>query len=84
MMRRWLAPTARAAGTSSIPGVAWAWGYNSSGQLGNHSTADSPTPVAVAGAARFAALGGGWDHSIGLASDKRPTPVGGPSPTPRG
>ncbi|MES2572660.1 MAG: hypothetical protein V4710_21735, partial [Verrucomicrobiota bacterium] len=51
-----------------------AWGSNSSGQLGNHSTSDSRTPVAVDAAGIFSgkfviAITAGGDHNLALCSD---------------
>jgi alpha-tubulin suppressor-like RCC1 family protein len=40
-------PNSAAAVSSPSPGVAWAWGKNLHGQLGNSSTSDTTVPVAV-------------------------------------
>ena len=47
-------------------GAAYCWGDNYTGQLGDGSTTNSPTPVAVAGGLSFSALGAGFDHTCGL------------------
>jgi alpha-tubulin suppressor-like RCC1 family protein len=55
-------------------GSAYCWGANSSGQLGNGSTTDGSTPVAVAGGLAFTALAAGGrsgtsqGHTCGLTS----------------
>jgi len=51
-------------------GEAVCWGENKSGQLGNGSTAASPTPVAVQGDHQFSALAVGGAHVCGLADGK--------------
>jgi hypothetical protein len=53
-------------------GVAYCWGLNSSGQLGNGTTASSTTPVVVSGGLTFLELGAGYQHACGLASDSMP------------
>ena len=45
---------------------AYCWGYNNNGQLGDGTTANRATPVAVAGDLTFASLEGGVDHTCGL------------------
>jgi alpha-tubulin suppressor-like RCC1 family protein len=50
-------------------GVAYAWGANFDGQLGDGTTTSRPTPVAVSGGHVFRAIAGGYRHTIGLASD---------------
>jgi len=54
-------------------GTVYAWGYNQYGQLGNNSTTNSSTPVAVTMPAgvRFVQLAGGGSHSLALAADGR-------------
>ena len=47
-------------------GVAFCWGLNTSGQLGNGTRLASPTPVAVAGGLTFATLGTGTDRTCGV------------------
>ena len=51
-------------------GVAYCWGRNREGELGNGDTVDSRTPVPVSGGLTFAALSAGGYHTCGL------TPVG--------
>ena len=51
-------------------GAAYCWGSGFGGQLGNGSSAASPTPVAVSGDLRFHSLSAGWDfHTCGLTTD---------------
>ena len=50
-------------------GNSWTWGSNYKGQLGNHSTSDSPVPVQVSGLAAFVGIAGGQYHSLALGSD---------------
>jgi alpha-tubulin suppressor-like RCC1 family protein len=55
-------------------GKIYAWGINSSGQLGNNSTSTSSVPVAVTTSGALSgktirALAAGADHTIALASD---------------
>lgn len=52
-------------------GVAYCWGDNSRGQLGDGTTAPSWRPVAVAGGFQFAALTAGDRHTCGLHPDGR-------------
>jgi alpha-tubulin suppressor-like RCC1 family protein len=61
-----LAPAATAQAASL--GAA-AWGYNSSGQLGNGSTTISHVPVAVSGLSGVTALSAGGEQSIALFSN---------------
>jgi serine/threonine protein kinase len=51
-------------------GEAVCWGENKSGQLGDGSTATSPTPVAVQGDRTFSAIAVGGAHACGLADGK--------------
>ncbi len=49
-------------------GVAYCWGANASGQLGNNSTTDSATPVAVIGLpSPVTAIAAGQNHSCAVA-----------------
>jgi alpha-tubulin suppressor-like RCC1 family protein len=54
-------------------GYAWAWGNNSSGQVGDNSTANRSAPTSVVGNHKFASIyGGGFaglSHALGLKSD---------------
>lgn len=47
-------------------GIAFCWGLNIYGQLGNGSTTDSPIPVAVSGGLSFTAVAGGLFQTCGL------------------
>jgi alpha-tubulin suppressor-like RCC1 family protein len=47
----------------------WAWGINSSGQLGNGTTTDSATAVTVSGLASMTAIAAGHDHAVALKND---------------
>jgi len=50
-----------------IGGVAYCWGYNGYGQLGNGSTANSAKPVPVSGNLTFTVVTSGDWHTCGLA-----------------
>lgn len=50
-------------------GVAYCWGDNSVGQLGNGSTESSMIPVAVSGDLRLTSISVGWDHTCGITVD---------------
>jgi alpha-tubulin suppressor-like RCC1 family protein/predicted Ser/Thr protein kinase len=50
-------------------GVAFCWGRNVYGQLGDGTEQDRPTPVPVAGGLRFTALHASGAHTCGTASD---------------
>ena len=58
-------------GLKSNDGSAWAWGLNSSGQLGIGVFPSVSSPVLVVGSQRFkfAITGQGASHSLALASD---------------
>ncbi len=45
-------------------GTVWAWGSNSSGQLGDGTTAIRTTPVQVSGLTGIAGIAAGWYHSM--------------------
>jgi len=44
----------------------WCWGKNTTGQLGNGTTADSTVPVQVAGLPPAVAVAGGHDHTCAI------------------
>lgn len=50
-------------------GVAYCWGRNFDGQLGNGTLIDSPLPVLVRGGLQFAGLDAGGNHTCGLLVD---------------
>jgi hypothetical protein len=65
--------TALDVGGSFVCGIdnsaaAWCWGTGGSGQLGDSSNADSPTPVAVSGGHTFTAISTGSDHACSIAT----------------
>jgi alpha-tubulin suppressor-like RCC1 family protein len=47
-------------------GTAYCWGFNYSGALGNGTTANSATPVAVAGGLTFAVVSAGAGYTCGV------------------
>ena len=52
-------------------GVAYCWGENGSGQLGDGTTTTSEVPVRVATTERFRSVTTGYAHACGLATDGR-------------
>jgi alpha-tubulin suppressor-like RCC1 family protein len=50
-------------------GAAWCWGFNQNGgQLGDGSTTNRNSPVAVTGGLTFTAVSAGGDHTCGVAT----------------
>lgn len=49
-------------------GQAYCWGFNDSGQLGDGTTTNSPSPVPVATSLTFVSLVAGGEHTCGLTS----------------
>jgi alpha-tubulin suppressor-like RCC1 family protein len=47
-------------------GKVWAWGNNSSGQLGDNTVTLKSTPVAVCGNYTFCKISSGFEHSLGI------------------
>jgi alpha-tubulin suppressor-like RCC1 family protein len=52
-------------------GQAYCWGSNLGGQLGDGTTTDRLTPVAVAGGLRFLQINAGADHTCGITTSER-------------
>ncbi|MFP2935077.1 RCC1 repeat-containing protein, partial [Pyxidicoccus sp. 3LG] len=50
-------------------GTVWAWGWNTSGQLGNGTWDAWPIPVQVLGLTGVVSLAAGNEHSLALKSD---------------
>jgi alpha-tubulin suppressor-like RCC1 family protein len=50
-------------------GTAWAWGFNSFGELGDGTTTDRLSPVQVTGLTGVTQVAGGCGHSLALRSD---------------
>ncbi len=49
--------------------LAYCWGYNFAGQLGDGTTTERPAPAAVSGGLRFRAVSPGISHTCGLTTD---------------
>jgi alpha-tubulin suppressor-like RCC1 family protein len=47
-------------------GTVWAWGYDSAGQLGIGSTANSAVPVKITALSQVTAISAGWDSSVAV------------------
>lgn len=52
----------------TLGGQAYCWGFNDQGQLGDGTTTNSPSPVAVATSLTFVSLAAGGEHTCGLTS----------------
>ncbi|QOY85751.1 RCC1-like domain-containing protein [Paludibaculum fermentans] len=50
-------------------GTVWAWGSNTSGQLGNGTTSDNGTPMQVAGLTGITSIAAGRSHSLARRND---------------
>jgi alpha-tubulin suppressor-like RCC1 family protein len=50
-------------------GTAWAWGFNTQGELGDGTTNERSTPVQVSGLSGVTAIAAGWYHSLAVKSD---------------
>jgi alpha-tubulin suppressor-like RCC1 family protein len=49
-------------------GRIWCWGSNTGGKLGNGTTAQSSTPVAVTGTTTFGSVRTGFNHTCGIST----------------
>ena len=53
-------------------GRAWAWGFNSNGQLGDNSTTSRRTPVSILGATKtFCQIAAGGSHTVAIDKNGR-------------
>lgn len=50
-------------------GTVWAWGANSSNELGDGTTTQRTRPVQVQGLTGVASVAAGWDHTLAIRSD---------------
>ena len=50
-------------------GIAWAWGTNQNGQVGDGVTTDSVTPIAIGGLNNIIAVASGGAHSLAVTAD---------------
>ncbi len=68
-----VAPSVAAGATHSLllrnDGTLWAWGGNTSGQLGDGTKTQRPRPVIIAGVTGIAAIAAGQTHSLALTAD---------------
>src|SRR6266852_8650130 len=65
---------------AQAPGSEEAWGYNFSGQLGDGTTTDRLTPVAVTGLGNVMSVAGGMGHSLAVLGDGTGSWPGGATP----
>jgi Alpha-tubulin suppressor and related RCC1 domain-containing proteins len=63
----------------STAGIVYCWGRNDRGQIGNGNVSDQFSPVSVAGAFQFVAIGLGDSHACGIARAVTRS-VGAPTP----
>ena len=49
--------------------MVWAWGNNTTGELGNGTNIDSDVPVQVNGLTGIVAIAAGYDHSLAVKND---------------
>lgn len=64
-----VATGARHACGLTADGKAYCWGVNMSGQIGDGTFTDRPSPVAVLGGLVFQAISSGVEHTCGLRAD---------------